>query len=86
MFSNFFKRVRARYYVFSAVNPSKEVFDALIEAKKTWENKDAQVTIIPTHETETLFNWMSINQEVKRKKKEQTKKFTEKKEQISLIN
>ena len=64
--SNFFKRVRARYYVFSAVNPSKEVLDALIEAKKTWDNKDAQVTIIPTHETETLCNWMSVNQEVNR--------------------
>ena len=38
--SEFFKRVRARYYVFSGVDPSREVFDALIEAKKTWENKD----------------------------------------------
>lgn len=36
----FFKRVRARYYVFSGVDPSREVFNALIEAKKTWENKD----------------------------------------------
>ena len=38
--SEFFKRVRARYYVFSGVDPSREVFDALIEAKKTWENKE----------------------------------------------
>ena len=38
--SEFFKRVRARYYVFSGTDPSREVFDALIEAKKTWENKD----------------------------------------------
>ena len=36
----FFKRVRARYYVFSGVEPSRAVFDALLEAKKTWENKD----------------------------------------------
>ena len=36
----FFKRVRARYYVFSGVEPSREVFDALLEGKKTWENKD----------------------------------------------
>ena len=62
--SDFFKRVRARHYVFSAVNPSKEVLDALIQAKSTWDDKDAQVTIVPTHETETLFNWMSVNHEV----------------------
>ena len=36
----FFKRVRARYYVFSGVEPSREVFQALLEAKKTWEDKD----------------------------------------------
>ena len=36
----FFKRVRARYYVFSGVEPSRAVFDALLEAKKMWENKD----------------------------------------------
>ena len=36
----FFKRVRARYYVFSGVDPSREVFDALLEAKKTWDEKD----------------------------------------------
>lgn len=36
----FFKRVRARYYVFSGVEPSRAVFDALLEAKKTWDNKE----------------------------------------------
>jgi microtubule-associated protein 1 len=36
----FFKRIRARYYVFSGVEPCKDVFNALLEAKKTWENKD----------------------------------------------
>lgn len=36
----FFKRVRARYYVFSGTEPSREVYDALLEAKKTWEDKD----------------------------------------------
>ena len=38
--AEFFKRVRARYYVFSGVEPSRDVFNALLEAKKTWENKD----------------------------------------------
>ena len=36
----FFKRVRARYYVFSGIEPSREVFDALLEAKKSWDDKD----------------------------------------------
>ena len=42
----FFKRVRARYYVFSGVEPSRAVFDALLEGKKTWENKDLGNSII----------------------------------------
>lgn len=36
----FFKRVRARYYVFSGIEPSKEVYNALLEAKQSWEEKD----------------------------------------------
>ena len=36
----FFKRVRARYYVFSGTEPSREVYDALLEAKRSWEDKD----------------------------------------------
>ena len=46
--SEFFKRVRARYYVFSGVEPSKEVFNALLEAKKTWENKEQGTSYIRT--------------------------------------
>ena len=38
--AEFFRRVRARYYVFSGVEPCKEVFNALLEGKKTWENKE----------------------------------------------
>lgn len=36
----FFKRIRARYYVFSGTEPSKEVYNALLEAKQTWDDKD----------------------------------------------
>ena len=36
----FFKRVRARYYVFSGIEPSREVYNALLEAKQTWEDKE----------------------------------------------
>ncbi|XP_023235613.1 microtubule-associated protein futsch-like isoform X1 [Centruroides sculpturatus] len=60
----FFLRVRARYYVFSGTNPSKEVLNALLEAKRSWEDKDAEVTIIPTYETDTLGYWIALNQDL----------------------
>jgi len=59
----FFKRVRARYYVFSGVEPCKEVFNALLEAKKTWENKELEVTIIPTYDSDVLGYWVAENEE-----------------------
>lgn len=39
-FVEFFKRVRARYYVFSGIEPSREVYNALLEAKQSWEDKE----------------------------------------------
>ena len=36
----FFKKIRARYYVFSGTEPSKEVYNALLEAKQTWEDQN----------------------------------------------
>jgi len=62
--AEYFKRVRARYYVFSGVEPSKEVFNALLEAKKTWENKDQEVTIIPTYDTDVLGYWVAENEDL----------------------
>ncbi|XP_043284955.1 microtubule-associated protein futsch isoform X2 [Venturia canescens] len=59
----FFKRVRARYYVFSGTEPSREVYDALLDAKKTWEDKDLEVTMIPTYDTDTLGYWVADNEE-----------------------
>ncbi|XP_034933816.1 microtubule-associated protein futsch [Chelonus insularis] len=59
----FFKRVRARYYVFSGTEPSRDVYDALLNAKKTWENKDLEVTMIPTYDTDTLGYWVADNEE-----------------------
>jgi hypothetical protein len=37
---DFFKRIRARYYVFSGTEPSRDVYNALLEAKQTWEDKE----------------------------------------------
>lgn len=39
-FVEFFKRIRARYYVFSGTEPSREVYNALLEAKPTWDDKE----------------------------------------------
>ncbi|XP_037935255.1 microtubule-associated protein futsch-like isoform X1 [Teleopsis dalmanni] len=60
----FFKRVRARYYVFSGTEPSRQVYDALLEAKQTWEDKDLEVTIIPTYDTDVLGYWVAENEEL----------------------
>jgi len=62
--AEFFKRVRARYYVFSGVEPSKDVFNALLEGKKTWENKEQEVTIIPTYDTDVLGYWVAENEDL----------------------
>ncbi|GAB6028543.1 hypothetical protein CHUAL_002690 [Chamberlinius hualienensis] len=60
----FFRTIRARYYVFSGTNPSKEVFNALLEAKQSWEDPDLEVTIIPTYDTDTLGYWFAVNEEL----------------------
>ena len=59
----FFKRIRARYYVLSALSPNPQILDALVEAKKTWEDKELAVTIIPTYDNETLRHWMGLHKE-----------------------
>ncbi|KAJ8884569.1 hypothetical protein PR048_016426 [Dryococelus australis] len=38
----FFKKVRARYYVFSGTDPSRDVYNALLEAKQTWDDKELE--------------------------------------------
>ncbi|CAH2274141.1 Hypothetical predicted protein [Pelobates cultripes] len=57
----FFKRVRAGYYVVSgndAANgePNRAVLDALLEGKSQW-GENLQVTLIPTHDTEVTREW-----------------------------
>lgn len=42
----FFKKVRARYYVFSGTEPSREVYNALLDAKQTWEDKELGMIIV----------------------------------------
>ncbi|XP_030222302.1 microtubule-associated protein 1B isoform X1 [Gadus morhua] len=57
----FFKRVRASYYVVSgndpgSAEPSRGVLDALLEGKSHW-GSNLQVTLIPTHDTEVTREW-----------------------------
>ncbi|XP_019116544.2 microtubule-associated protein 1B isoform X1 [Larimichthys crocea] len=57
----FFKRVRAAYYVVSgnepgSGEPSRGVLDALLEGKAQW-GSNLQVTLIPTHDTEVTRDW-----------------------------
>lgn len=61
--SEFFKRVRARYYVLSALEPNQHVLNALLEGKSTWEDKNLQVSLITTYETDTLRHWYLLNEE-----------------------
>lgn len=62
--SEFFKRVRARYYVLSARNPSPKVLELLMDAKATWDKgSEQEVTVIPTYETQILQHWMVVHKE-----------------------
>ncbi|OTF73682.1 hypothetical protein BLA29_001512 [Euroglyphus maynei] len=59
----FFRKVRARYYVFSGVTPSRQILDALLNGVQTWLRKDGdndettKVTIVPTYESEAMSCW-----------------------------
>lgn len=59
----FFKRIRARYYVLSALSPNPQILNALLEAKQTWEDKELEVTVIPTYDNETLRHWMGLHRD-----------------------
>ncbi|XP_050425997.1 microtubule-associated protein 1B-like isoform X3 [Adelges cooleyi] len=62
--ADFFKRIRARNYVFSGIDPNKEVLNALIEGKQTWDDQELEVTIIPTYDTDTMNQWAAENEEL----------------------
>ncbi|KAM4829551.1 microtubule-associated protein 1A isoform 2-T2 [Thomomys bottae] len=58
---DFFRRVRASYYVVSGNDPangepSRAVLDALLEGKAQW-GENLQVTLIPTHDTDVTREW-----------------------------
>jgi microtubule-associated protein 1 len=59
----FFRRVRARYYVLSTVTPDPATLGALLDAKATWDDADAEVTIIPTYDADVLRFWMGAHRD-----------------------
>ncbi|CAN0319081.1 unnamed protein product [Lampetra planeri] len=69
--AEFFRRVRAAHYVVSgahagASQPCRAVLDALLRGKATWGG-DAQVTVVPTHDTEVLRQWFHETREEQRR-------------------
>lgn len=67
---DFFRRVRASYYVVSGNDPangepSRAVLDALLEGKAQW-GENLQVTLIPTHDTEVTREWYQQTHEQQR--------------------
>ena len=42
---DFFRRVRARHYVLSTLEPSPQVLDALLEGKQSWTGDDKELGI-----------------------------------------
>lgn len=61
--AEFFKRVRARHYVLSSVEPTENILNALCDGKEQWEDKNLQVSLVPTYESETLRKWFLVNEE-----------------------
>ncbi|CAF3324183.1 unnamed protein product [Rotaria sp. Silwood1] len=58
----FFRRVRARYYILNAVQISRLTLESLIEGKQQWENKEhAPVTLVPTFDGEQLRQFFVTN-------------------------
>jgi len=61
--ADFFRKVRARNYILSTEEPNEHVLNSLIEAKETWEEKNSQVSIIPTYESDVMRRWFEANEE-----------------------
>ncbi|CAF2710465.1 unnamed protein product [Rotaria sp. Silwood2] len=58
----FFRRVRARYYVLNAVQINRLTLESLLDGKQQWENKEhAPVTLVPTFDGEQLRQFFVTN-------------------------
>lgn len=61
--AEWFKRVRARYYVATDVRPTCSLLESLVVGKESWSGDDAQldVSLILAYETEELLIWLGVN-------------------------
>ncbi|KAA0194542.1 Microtubule-associated protein 1A [Fasciolopsis buskii] len=61
--AEWFKRVRARYYVASDPRPGAALMEALTVGKESWTGDDSQLSasLILAHETEELMIWLGRN-------------------------
>ena len=57
---DFFRRVRASYYVLSSSNPDHNILPHLIDARATWnESEKWEVLVVPTHQSKVLLSWLA---------------------------
>ncbi|XP_071845361.1 uncharacterized protein [Apostichopus japonicus] len=66
--SEFFRRVRSKYYVMSGNDKSKHrpnisVLEAFLEGKLKWEDVAETATLIPTHDVDCIREWQLNKQE-----------------------
>ena len=61
--ADFFRRVRARYYVLSAAHVDIAVLNMLIEGKSSWGDSSEITTLIPTYDSDTLLEWMAVRKD-----------------------
>ncbi len=61
--ANFFRSIRAHYYVLSSLHLGHEVLDALLQGKKAWARADLPVDLVPTYDSEALNLWMALNKD-----------------------
>lgn len=60
---DFFRRVHARHYVLSSINPNVKALALLVEGKQTWEDPSVEVSIIPTYDSEQMLSWIQENRD-----------------------
>ncbi|CAF2104100.1 unnamed protein product [Rotaria magnacalcarata] len=60
----FFRRVRARYYILNAVQINHLTLESLIHGKEQWENKEhVPVSLVPTFDGEQLRQFFVMNKD-----------------------
>lgn len=59
--SEFFRRIRARYYVLNAVEIHRSTLESLLEGKQQWEKDQTPVTLVPTFDGDQLRQFFVFN-------------------------